>query len=81
MAIPDGVSFLEAACLPEAMLTVEFNMIMRAGLQEDVTVLIHGGSSGIGVHAIARAKAMGAKIITISRGKEKREFCVRMGPI
>jgi NADPH:quinone reductase len=79
MAIPDGVSFLEAACLPEAMLTVEFNMIMRAGLQRGESVLIHGGSSGIGVHAIARAKAMGAKVITTSRGAEKREFCASMG--
>lgn len=79
MAIPDGVSFLEAACLPEAMLTVEFNMIMRAGLQKGETVLIHGGSSGIGVYSIARAKAMGAKVITTSRGEEKREFCAKMG--
>jgi NADPH:quinone reductase len=79
MPVPDGISFAQAACLPEVALTVEFNMVMRAGLKRGETVLIHGGSSGIGSHAIARAKALGAKVITTSRGAEKTAYCARIG--
>lgn len=79
LPIPDGVPYLQAACLPEVMLTVEFNMIMRAGLKPGETLLLHGGSSGIGVQAILRAKAMGARVFTTSRGAAKREFCARIG--
>ncbi|MFN4166996.1 MAG: NAD(P)H-quinone oxidoreductase [Pannonibacter phragmitetus] len=79
LPVPHGLSFEQAACLPEAALTVEFNMVMRARLQAGETVLIHGGSSGIGSHAAARAKAMGAMVITTSRGAVKRDFCAGAG--
>ncbi|MBD0417205.1 NAD(P)H-quinone oxidoreductase [Oryzicola mucosus] len=79
MSIPPDLSYTEAAGFPEAAMTVEFNMIMRAGLEAGDIVLIHGGSSGIGSHAIARAHALGAVPITTSRGAAKAEYCRRIG--
>ena len=79
MPMPDGLSFVEAAGFPEVAMTVEFNMLMRAGLKEGETVLIHGGSSGIGSYAIARASSLGATAITTSRGAEKAAFCRHTG--
>jgi NADPH:quinone reductase len=79
LPIPEGLSFTEAACLPEVALTVEYNMVMRAGLKSGEFVLIHGGSSGIGSHAIARAKTLGAHAITTSRGQEKTAYCKDLG--
>lgn len=79
MPVPRGLTMAEAAALPEVALTVEFNMIMRAGLAAGETVLIHGGSSGIGTHAIARARSLGAVAITTSRGSRKSAYCREAG--
>ena len=79
MLVPYQLDDVRAAALPEVMLTVEFNMIMRAALRRGETVLIHGGSSGIGSHAIRRATSIGAVPITTSRGGDKREFCMASG--
>jgi putative PIG3 family NAD(P)H quinone oxidoreductase len=79
LPIPEGMGFVEAAAFPEVALTVEFNMVMRAGLGRAESVLIHGGSSGIGSHAIARARSLGAVPITTSRGKAKCDYCIEMG--
>lgn len=79
LALPDGLDFVAAAGLPEVALTVEFNMVMRAGLQAGETVLIHGGSSGIGSHAVARARSLGAIPITTSRGAAKTDHCGKIG--
>jgi NADPH:quinone reductase len=79
MPVPQGLTMVEAAALPEVALTVEFNMVMRAELAAGETVLIHGGSSGIGTHAIARARSLGAIPLTTSRGSRKRAFCCNAG--
>jgi putative PIG3 family NAD(P)H quinone oxidoreductase len=79
MRIPPDLPYSVAAAFPEVAMTIEFNMIMRAGLRAGESVLIHGGSSGIGSHAIARANSLGAVTITTSRGAAKAEFCRRIG--
>jgi len=79
LRLPDGLDFVAAAGLPEVALTVEVNMVMRAGLRAGETVLIHGGSSGIGSHAIARARSLGAIPITTSRGAAKTAYCAEIG--
>ena len=79
MPLPEGLSFAEGAAFPEVAMTVEFNMVMRAGLKRGETILVHGGSSGIGSHAVARAVSLGAVAITTSRGKSKADYCRRMG--
>ena len=79
LKIPDGISYAEAAALPEVAYTVEFNMIMRAGLAKGETVLIHGGSSGIGSHAIARARSISAVPIVTAGSDEKCTYCLNHG--
>lgn len=79
LKIPDGISFEEAAALPEVAYTVEFNMVMRAGLTRGETVLIHGGSSGIGSHAIARARSLGAIPIVTAGSDAKCAYCLSHG--
>ncbi len=79
LAIPSSMSFVEAAAFPEVAFTVEFNMMMRAGLRAGEAVLIHGGSSGIGAHAIQRAKAVGAQVLVTVGSEEKRAFCLGLG--
>lgn len=79
MPMPAGLSFVEAAAFSEVAMTVEFNMVLRGGLKRGETVLIHGGSSGIGSFAIARAASLGAMAVTTSRGGAKADFCRRMG--
>jgi NADPH:quinone reductase len=79
LSLPRELSFVQAAALPEVAFTVEFNMMMRAGLRGDECVLIHGGSSGIGSYAIQRAKAEGARVITSAGSQEKCDFCRTIG--
>lgn len=79
MPVPDTLTIVEAAAFPEVALTVEFNMVERAGLRPGDTVLIHGGSSGIGSYATMRAISLGATVITTSRGPEKAQFCRMLG--
>lgn len=79
MPIPDGLSMLEAAALPENVLTVYDNIITRGRLTEGETFLVHGGSSGIGSIAIQMAKAWGATVFTTANGTEKGAFCTKLG--
>ena len=79
LPIPAGLSFIEAAALPEAFFTVWSNVFDRAHLQSDERVLIHGGSSGIGTTAIQLAKAFGAKVIITAGSEEKCRFCETLG--
>jgi len=79
LRIPDGLDFTEAAALPEVAFTVEFNMVMRAGLAAGETVLIHGGSSGVGSHAIARARTLGAVPIVTAGSEDKCAYCLKQG--
>ena len=74
-----GLSMAEAAAVPETFMTVWHNVFERGGLKEGETLLVHGGSSGIGVTAIQLAKAFGAKVITTAGSPEKCEACRKLG--
>ncbi len=76
---PVGLSATEAAGLPETCFTVQHNLFGRARLAPGETVLIHGGSSGIGACAIQLAVAYGARVITTVGNEEKRAFCAGLG--
>ncbi|MGE0858492.1 MAG: NAD(P)H-quinone oxidoreductase [Gammaproteobacteria bacterium] len=76
---PAGLSAAEAATLPETLFTVHHNLIERARLAAGETVLIHGGSSGIGSTAIQVAKAWGATVITTAGSADKLAYCTSMG--
>lgn len=79
LPIPAGLNFIEAAALPETFFTVWSNLFDRAQLQRGETVLIHGGSSGIGTTAIQLAKAFGATVIITAGSDEKCQFCKTLG--
>jgi NADPH2:quinone reductase len=76
---PSSMSMVEAAAVPETFFTVWYNVFMRAKLQAGETILIHGGSSGIGTTAIQLAKAYGASVITTAGSNEKCDFCKGLG--
>ncbi len=77
--LPDEIDFVTAAALPEVAMTVEYNLVERAGLKADEWVLIHGGSSGIGSHAIQRARTVGANVIVTAGSEEKCGYCRDIG--
>jgi NADPH:quinone reductase len=79
LPIPDGLTFVEAAALPETFFTVWSNLFDRAHLAAKETLLVHGGSSGIGVTAIQLAKAKGAKVIVTAGTDAKCKACVDLG--
>jgi putative PIG3 family NAD(P)H quinone oxidoreductase len=76
---PDGLSALEAASLPENYFTVWNNLFDRVHLKPGETVLVHGGSGGIGLAAIQLAHAIGAATITTVGSDDKAAFCKTMG--
>jgi len=76
---PKGYDAVKAAALPETFFTVWANLFQMAGLTEGESVLIHGGSSGIGTTAIQLAKAFGATIYATAGSKEKCEACEKLG--
>jgi NADPH2:quinone reductase len=79
LAIPGKLSFIEAAAIPETFFTVWYNVFMRARLRTGETMLVHGGSSGIGTTAIQLAKAAGASVITTAGSDDKCSFCSDLG--
>ena len=79
LPIPKGLSPVEGGALPETFFTVWTNLYDRGRLQPGETLLIHGGSSGIGTTAIQVAAAFGAKVITTAGSAEKCEACVKLG--
>ncbi len=79
LPVPYDWSAVETATLPENLFTVYDNLITRAGLLPDETVLIHGGTSGIGSMAIMLSRAWGAKSIATAGSKEKCDACVQLG--
>ena len=79
LPVPQGFSFTEAAALPETFFTVWTNVFQRAHLASGETLLVHGGSSGIGTTAIMLAKAFGAKVIVTAGTDEKCAACVKLG--
>jgi len=79
LPIPEGLSFTQAAALPETCFTVWSNVFDRAQLQPGETLLVHGGASGIGTTAIQLAKAFNAKVIVTAGSDAKCEFCLQLG--
>ena len=79
LPIPAGLTAEQAASLPETFFTVWSNLFDRAGLTRGETVLVHGGSSGIGVAAIQLAKAFGARVIVTAGSDEKCAACLTLG--
>ncbi|MBA1349585.1 NAD(P)H-quinone oxidoreductase [Rhizobium sp. WYCCWR 11146] len=79
LPFPKGYDAVKAAALPETFFTVWANLFQMAGLTEGETVLIHGGSSGIGTTAIQLARAFGAEVYATAGSKEKCEACERLG--
>lgn len=79
LPIPDGLSMVEAGALPETVFTVWHNVFERGALQPGDTLLVHGGSSGIGTTAIQLAKAFGARVITTAGSEEKCDACRKLG--
>ncbi len=81
LPVPKGLSMAEAASLPETFFTVWSNVYDRAGLQPGEMLLVHGGSSGIGVTAIQLASAMGNRVIATAGSDEKCAACVQLGAV
>src|ERR1700680_2441820 len=79
LPVPGSLSLVEAAAIPETFFTVWHNVFERGALVRGETLLVHGGSSGIGTTAIQLAKAFGARVVTTAGSAEKCEACVRLG--
>jgi putative PIG3 family NAD(P)H quinone oxidoreductase len=79
MPVPRGLSMLQAAALPETFFTVWANVMEHGRLAAGETLLVHGGSSGIGLTAIQLAKARGAKVFVTVGNAEKAKACVELG--
>lgn len=79
MPIPKGVDLVDAAGLPEVACTVWSNLVMIAHLGESQLLLMHGGASGIGTHAIQVARALGARVAVTAGSAEKLDFCRGLG--
>jgi NADPH:quinone reductase len=79
LPVPVTLSMEEAAALPETFFTVYYNVFMRARLRPGETLLVHGGSSGIGTTAILLAKALGARVIVTAGTAAKCVACERVG--
>jgi len=81
LPVPKGLTMIEAASLPETFFTVWSNVYDRAGLKPGETLLVHGGSSGIGVTAIQLASALGNRVIATAGSDEKCAACVKLGAV
>ncbi|MCC2962227.1 NAD(P)H-quinone oxidoreductase [Massilia sp. IC2-278] len=79
LPMPQGLSAVEAASLPETFFTVWTNVFDRAGLKEGETLLVQGGTSGIGVTAIQLATAMGHRVFATAGSDEKCRACEELG--
>jgi NADPH2:quinone reductase len=79
LPVPVGLTLVEAAAIPETFFTVWHNVFQRGGLKAGETLLVHGGSSGIGTAAIQLAKAFGARAIATAGSDEKCQACRRLG--
>jgi NADPH:quinone reductase len=81
MPIPDGLSMVEAAAIPETYLTVWTNLFERGGCKAGDRVLIHGGTSGIGTTAIQLANAWGAHVYATAGSESKARACEKFGAV
>ena len=79
MPVPAGVGLTDASALPEAACTVWSNLAMAAQLRPGEFILLHGGASGIGTHAIQIAKALGAQVAVTAGSPAKLELCEELG--
>lgn len=79
MTVPTGFSMLEAGATAETLMTVWHNVFERGGLKSGETLLIHGGSSGIGTMAIQLAKTFGASVIVTVGSQDKADACLKLG--
>ncbi|MFB7874520.1 NAD(P)H-quinone oxidoreductase [Nocardia sp. NPDC056064] len=79
LPVPAGVSLTAAAALPEAAATVWSNIVMAGGLSEGQTLLVHGGGSGIGTHAIQVGRALGARVAVTAGSAFKLDRCRELG--
>src|SRR4030081_3795664 len=79
MTVPPTLSMIEAAAIPETLMTVWHNVFERGALKAGETLLIHGGSSGIGTMAIQLAKAFGSKVIVTVGSQDKADACLKLG--
>ena len=79
LPVPSGVGLVEAAALPEVTCTVWSNVVMTADLEPGETLLVHGGSSGIGTMAIQLARETGARVAVTAGSAEKLEVCRSLG--
>ncbi|MCH8614238.1 NAD(P)H-quinone oxidoreductase [Arsenicicoccus dermatophilus] len=79
LPVPEGVSLVDAAALPEVVCTVWSNLVMTARLQPDETLLVHGGSSGIGTMAIQLARCLGSEVAVTAGSADKLEVCRELG--
>jgi len=81
LPVPDGLSLVEAAALPETFFTVWSNVFERGRLAADEWFLVHGGASGIGTTAIQLGSAFGASVVTTAGSDEKCAACERLGAV
>jgi putative PIG3 family NAD(P)H quinone oxidoreductase len=79
MPVPAALSMLEAGATPETLMTVWHNVFERGALQPGETLLVHGGSSGIGTMAIQLAKAFGSNVIVTVGSQDKADACLKLG--
>ena len=79
LPVPAGLTLQQAAALPETFFTVWSNLYDRARLQPGETLLVHGGTSGIGTTAIQLAKALGSRVFATVGGPEKIQACLELG--
>lgn len=79
LPVPAGVSLIAAAALPETAATVWSNVVMTGGLRSGQTLLIHGGGSGIGTHAIQVGRALGATVAVTAGSEGKLQRCRELG--
>jgi NADPH:quinone reductase len=81
LPVPDGVTMIEAAAIPETYFTVWTNLFQRGGCKNGDIVLIHGGTSGIGTTAIQLASAFGARVYATAGSPDKCRACERLGAV
>jgi NADPH2:quinone reductase len=79
LPIPGDLDLIHAAALPETVFTVFANVFEHGALKAGETLLVHGGTSGIGTTAIAMAKAAGARVIATGRGADKKAKALELG--
>lgn len=79
LPIPAGLTMVEAAALPEAMFTVWYNVFRRCRLAAGESLLVHGGTSGIGIIALQLAHAIGARVLTTAGSPDKCATCIQLG--